>query len=373
MGGSSRPAAPPAQTADTNYIANPNPSLPMYSGGSPTLAAPYGTPAAPTPNIFTAAQQGITGAGLGAAGEMGYQPGQVQAGQLATTSMTPYMNPYTEQVIKANEADILRGAQMGLNTLGAPAQAARAFGGSRQGVAEAELGRNVLQQLAQSSAGLRQAGYTQAQSAAQQDIANALAAQQFNVGSGLQGQQARLAAGSQLANIANLGFGMGQTVQQNLAQQGTQQQALQQALIDAARGQYAGYTGAPATSLGYLAQALGATPVPQSTTTSKQPGLFDYLTLGAVALPAIGRGYSAYTAAMAPVSDIRLKKDIKQIGELSNGLKTYSWKWNQKAKDLGVDHFPTIGVIAQEAQKVVPHAVIEGADGYLRVNYVEIL
>jgi hypothetical protein len=231
------------------------------------------------PNVNQGAAMGIYGAGLGAAGEMGYQPGQVQAGQLATTSMTPYMNPYTEQVIKANEADILRGAQMGLNELGAQAQAARAFGGSRQGVAQAELGRNVLQQLAQSSAGLRQAGYTQAQQAAQTDIANQLAAQQYNVGSGLQGQQARLAAGSQLANIANLGFGMGQTVQQNLAQQGALQQGLQQALIDAAKQQYAGYTGAPAASIGYVTSALGATPVPQTTTTSKQPGLFDWLTL----------------------------------------------------------------------------------------------
>ena len=227
------------------------------------------------PNVNQGAAMGIYGAGLGAAGEMGYQPGQVQAGQLATTSMTPYMNPYTEQVIKANEADILRGAQMGLNTLGAQAQAARAFGGSRQGVAEAELGRNVLQQLAQSSAGLRQAGFTQAQQAAQQDIQNRLAQE----GLGLQGSSQRLGAASQLANVANLGFGMGQTVQQNLAQQGALQQGLQQALIDAAKQQYAGYTGAPAASIGYVTSALGATPVPQTTTTSKQPGLFDWLTL----------------------------------------------------------------------------------------------
>jgi len=290
---------------------------------------------------------------------MGYQPGMVQAGQLATTNLAPYQSPYTQQVINQTAADLARQEAMQQNVIGAQAQAAGAFGGSREALQRAETSAAFQRNLADISAGLRQSGFQQAQAAAQQDIANALAAQQFNVGSGLQGQQARLAAGTQLANIANLGFGMGQTVQQNLAQQGMQQQALQQALIDAARGQYAGYTGAPQVSLGYLAQALGATPVPQSTTTSKQPGLFDYLTLGA--------------STAAAFSDIRLKKDIKQIGELPNGIKTYSWKWNQKAKDLGVDHFPTVGVIAQEAQKVVPHAVMEGADGYLRVNYGEIL
>ncbi len=238
------------------------------SGGQPAM-----------PNINQAAATGIYGAGLGTAGQMGYQPAQVAAGSIPTTNMSAYMNPYTQQVIQANEADILRGAQMGLNELGAQATAAKAFGGSRQGVAQAELGRNVLQQLAQSSAGLRQAGYTQGMGAAQQDIANQLAAQQFNVTSGLQGQQANLAAANQLANISNLGFGMGQTVQQNLSQQGGMQQGLQQALLDAAKAQYAGYTGAPAASIGYVTSALGSTPVPQNQTTSKQPGLFDYLTL----------------------------------------------------------------------------------------------
>jgi len=58
---------------------------------------------------------------------------------------------------------------------------------------------------------------------------------------------------------------------------------MEQALIDAAKAQYAGYTGAPVQGLGYVSQALGATTVPTTTTTTKQPGLFDYLTLAASA------------------------------------------------------------------------------------------
>lgn len=358
--GSKKAGPPPTQTASTQWVVNANPTMPTYPGGSPTIASSLGTPAAPTPNIFTAAQQGIYGAGAGTAAEMGYRPmavgsqniagtsyqaptvagvspvtaQNVQAGQLATTNLSPYMNPYTQQVILANEADILRGAQIGLNELGAQAQAARAFGGSRQAIAQSEMGRNVLQQLAQSSAGLRQAGFQQAQQAAQQDIAGAMQAQLANQAAGLQaqtttgqqalqaqlanqaalqqagqfgasqaqsaalanqqaalqaalanqqaglaGSQQRLGAAAQLGNIANLGFGMGQTIQQNLTQQGALQQGLQQALIDAAKAQYAGYTTAPQASIGYVSQALGATPVPQSQTTSKQPGLFDWLTL----------------------------------------------------------------------------------------------
>jgi len=231
------------------------------------------------PNINTLASQGIRGAGYGTAQEMGYTPQQVQAGQLSSTSLSPYMNPYTTDVIKANEADILRGGQMMQNNLGTQATAAKAFGGSRHGIATGELGRNMVQQLAQSSAGLRQQGFQNAQQMAQQDIQGRMQADLANQGAGLAGSGQRLGASNQLANISNLGFGMGQTVQQNLANQGMQQQAMQQALIDAAKQKFAGYTTAPVSGLGYMNAALGASPVPETSTEQKSPGLFDYLTM----------------------------------------------------------------------------------------------
>ena len=57
------------------------------------------------PNVNQAAAQGIYGAGQGAAMEMGYIPNQVQAGQLATTDLSQYQNPYTQQVIDASAQD----------------------------------------------------------------------------------------------------------------------------------------------------------------------------------------------------------------------------------------------------------------------------
>jgi len=268
-----------------------------------------------------------------------YTPGMVTANQLATTGLDPYMNPYTQQVIDANQADILRGADIGLDQLGAQANRAKAFGGSRHGIAMSEMGRGVAEQLARSSAGLRQANFAQAQQAAQQDIGTNLQGQLANQGAGLQaglanvgtglqanlanqqtglqsslanqanlyntgqanqsanlqaalanqgagmqGQGMRLGAANQLANISNLGFGMGQQVSQNLAAQGAMQQALQQAVMEAAKQKYGQYTGYPAQGLQYLNQALGITPGGSGTTTkSKQPGLFDYLTLATTA------------------------------------------------------------------------------------------
>ena len=239
------------------------------------------------PNINSLAAQGITGAGMGTAQGMGYTPlavtgSNVTANQLGTTNLAPYMNPYTQQVIDAQQADVLRGANIGLDQLGAQAQHANAFGGSRHGVAMSELGRGVGEIMGQQAAGLRQANYAQAQQAAQQDISGRLQASLANQGVDLSGAGHRLGAAGQLGQLSNMGFGMGQTVNQNLMSQGAMQQALQQSVMDAAGQKYKEYTGHPAKGLAYLNAALGVTPTtPQTQVTSKQPGLFDYLTLGA--------------------------------------------------------------------------------------------
>jgi hypothetical protein len=284
---------------------------------------------------------------------------QVQAGQLAGTSLDPYFNPYESQVVQQSLTDLERQRQIQQNLGGAQAQAAGAFGGSRQGIAEAETNRAFAEQAARTAAGLRQAGFTQAQQAAQQDIATRMqaalanqganlqaatttgqfgmqqqlanqaafnqaaqfgaqaanvaalqnaaaqtqanqfgaqsanqaalanqqammAAQQANQQAGLQGSAQRLGASSQLGQTANLGFGMVNTINQQVAQQGLQEQAMQQALIDAAKGQYAGYTGAPQQALQTSLGAFGGSQTgAQTQTSTKQPGLFDYLTLGA--------------------------------------------------------------------------------------------
>ena len=225
------------------------------------------------PNINSLAAQGIQGAGMGTAQGMGYTP--LSVGALTQTQFAPYMNPYTTEVIDAQQADVLRGANIGLDQLGAQAQMAKAFGGSRHGVAMSEMGRGVGEIMGQQAAGLRQANFAQAQQMAQQ---NQLANQQAD----LSGAGQRLGAAGQLADISNIGFGMGQTVNQNLQQQGAMQQALQQAVFDASKQKYGEYTGHPAKGLAYLNAALGVTPTtPKTVTETKTPGLFDYLTLAA--------------------------------------------------------------------------------------------
>jgi hypothetical protein len=242
---------------------------------------------------------GATQQGLGFT-PMGISAQTYQPAQIAGTSLSPYTNPYESQVVEQSLADLERSRQMQQNIGGAQATGAGAFGGSRQGIAEAETNRAFAEQAARTASGLRQQGYQTALGLAGQDVAAQTAAQAYGAQeraaaqrANLAAQQAamgtRLGAASQLGALGQQAFGTGQAIQQQTAQQGLLQQGLQQALIDAAKGQYAGYTGAPQAALAAPLAALGASPVPQATTQSRQPGLFDYIR-GAASMYATSQG-----------------------------------------------------------------------------------
>lgn len=348
-------------------------------------------------------------------------PGLIDVNQLATTDFSAYMNPYTQQVVELGQADIERQRQMAAAQMGAQAQAARAFGGSRQAIQEGVLGGEALRQAAQLSAQQRQRGFETALQAGQFDIgqmqaartlasqqqmqANSLnqqaaeaaanreqaaragnmqAANQFSVQQAQLEQQARSAnmaaenaraqaqagltqqaglagsaqeaaraqaqasllqqaglagsaqdaaraaqqagltqqgglatmsafnaaqeaqaareqaarqttfggqftgagvragAAGQLAGLGQQMFGQGQDITRQQQEFGLRQQAMNQALIDAARNQATGFANAPQTSIGLPLQAVGAANMGQRTQTqSYNPGLFDFLGLGA--------------------------------------------------------------------------------------------
>ena len=183
---------------------------------------------------------------------------------MAGPQIGQFMNPYTQMVTGQTMQDLERQRQMAINTAGQQATQAGAFGGSRHGVAEALTNEGFARQGAQAFANLNQQGFN-----------TALGAGQAQQGMMLQGA-------GQLGNLANLGFGFGQQIAGQQGQQGALQQGLQQMLIDAAKGQYAGFTGAPEQALSTRVGSTGAANMGQQTqTTTKTPGLFDYLSLGA--------------------------------------------------------------------------------------------
>jgi len=187
--------------------------------------------------------------------------GSTQQAMQDPLNVGAYANPYTSAVIDRTQQDIERQRQMAMNTLGAQATAANAFGGSRQGVAEGVMAGEYGRMAGDMAAQQRQQNYSQALQAAMSD------------------RQARLGAASQMGQLGQQAFGTSQAIQQQQAQQGLLQQGIQQALIDAARQQYAGYTGAPAQSLQAPLSALGIAQEggAKTITESQSPGLLSYL------------------------------------------------------------------------------------------------
>ena len=142
------------------------------------------------------------------------------------STISDFYDPYAEDVIATQQADIERLGQQQRMAANARAAAAGAFGGSRGAVEQAEIGRNVLGEQSRMGAQLRSQGYQQAQQAAQQ----AFEAQQ--------GRQ--IAAGT---GIGQLGLQYGQLGQQDVSQL---------AALGQARGQLGQGVGALGTGLGAL-------------------------------------------------------------------------------------------------------------------------
>jgi hypothetical protein len=184
---------------------------------------------------------GPGGSGLGA-----YKPYLSQAaGYAGPGGAAQFYNPYENQAVQQAMQDINRAGQMQQQQLGAQAIGQGAFGGSRAAVAGAEIGRNVLEQQGRTAAGMRQAGYAQAQQAAQQ------AAQQYGQ-LGMQAQQ----AGVQDINTL-LGIG-------GLTQQLSQQQ------LDVARANALAQQGLPFQQISFLSDLFRGVPSAQMTTTQQQ-------------------------------------------------------------------------------------------------------
>ena len=288
-----------------------NPETNTFYG--PQSPAPAPAPAikytAPTgSNVFNQASQGLTTAMQGTAQGMSYQPQMVGGfgyapSTLSGTNLAQYGNPFEQDVISGLQSDAAKGMQMGSNQLGAQATAAKAFGGSRHGIAEGQMMGDVQNQLNNQIGQMRQSEFRNAQQMALADAAARNQASQFGIGNvmqaqlanqqaGLAGAQQRLGASNQMGNLSNLGFGMGQQINQQQMQQGAMQQALQQMALDKASQQYQGFQQSPYASLQAYTAALGGTPYSQSTTQtqsgSQSRGLFDYLGMGLYGAGALG-------------------------------------------------------------------------------------
>jgi hypothetical protein len=86
---------------------------------------------------------------------------------------------------------------------------------------------------------------------------------------------------------------------------------------------------------------------------------------------AIGSGV-ALGAKMGMFSDIRVKQDIVQVGQLKNGFPLYAFQYKPEFQEQ-CGHGFRIGVMAQDVEKILPDAVSVHANGYKMVDYSKVL
>lgn len=191
---------------------------------------------------------GDAGKVLGGAAQ-GFDPAMVK----------PFMNPYQQQVIDEALKQINRQGEMQQRNLSAQAVKSGAFGGTREGVQRAELGRNLAEAQNQAIVGGLQQGYGQALGSAQQAF-DSQQARQGQVGQAfgqlgaLQSNQGML--GAQLA--AQQAGLLGQQAQlQSGVAQGVGALGAQQGQLALAKGQGLGQIGQAQGQLGSLQSNQG--------------------------------------------------------------------------------------------------------------------
>lgn len=186
---------------------------------------------------------------LGAAGA--YQPGQQQFGLAAAQQ---YMNPYQQGVTDIAKQEAVRQSDIQQNSNDARAAQSGAFGGSRQGVMDAEAQRNLQQNLSNIQVQGANTAYNNAQ---QQFNADANRNQQ----DAQYGNSASLSAGTALSHQGTSDYGLQQTA-------GMQQQQNDQNKLDIGYQNFTQQQQHPYDQLNFMHNLVSGFPGSSSTTVS---------------------------------------------------------------------------------------------------------
>ena len=241
-----------------------------------------------------------------------------------------YMNPYESQVIKGAIGDVEEQYQQAQRALSAQAVGSGAFGGTRFGVERALGTERFLDQVGDISSRLRQAGFESGAARFAADRASQLQAAQAQL-SGTAGA---------IQGLSTLGATSRGIEQAGLAEAYRDFIERREYPVEQVRQVVGALAGAPIRTYGEERSGMVGTPV-------SGPSIFGQLA---------GAGLAAYQ-----MSDIRLKDDIKLIGQSPSGINIYSFRY--KGDDTRYQ-----GVLAHQ----VPHASIVNDKGYLMVDYSKI-
>ena len=310
LGGSS--STPSSSTSSTSIDPDIKAAYLQQLADARTAAAGLGTRQFEgfTPGYATAEQQ-LTATGIGGAGqqttnqaaqlalkEAGYTPDQIQA-MTGAQYMGAYQNPYEQQVVQGTLADIERQRQISQQAQQTRAVGAKAFGGSRQAVAESLANEDYTRRSAEIAAQLRSAGFTTAAGLGQTDAARAMEAARANIANQIAGAGIRQTAVGQLGALGAQQQNLGMTGAQAVMTAEQQRQQLAQARLDAARNLASERLGLTGSALGQNVPNLGGsttTPIYRNQTASAFGGALGGAQLGSILGGAGNPQYAGYGA-----------------------------------------------------------------------------
>ena len=194
-----------------------------------------------------------------------YQPAMQTAGQAnlslgqGTGTIGSYMNPYTAQVRANALADLETARQSAIQQTGERAMQARAFGGSRQGVAEGITNLGFARQAGTLGTQLNENAFNQAVQLQAADLARQQQAAAANQAAGLSGAELRLRGAGQLGSLAAQQQALRLGGAQSVMGAGEARRALDQQQMDAIRNIGLQRLGVVQTSLGAQPANLGGT------------------------------------------------------------------------------------------------------------------
>jgi hypothetical protein len=234
------------------------------------------------------AYEAAQGAALGSAY---YQPERVQAGSFLTGDISGYMNPYIANVEQRAIEASGRSLEQARNQIASNAAQARAFGGSRQGLAEGVAAAESARNIGDLSARLRSEGFDRAAALQSADYARALQASQANQAAGLQGAATNISGATALGALTNQAQQGRQTEAALVENVGQQRQAMAQAALDEAYARFIEERNYPVEGLNLRLAATSATPYggTQTQTRTGMPTGNSFLT----GIGAVGTGASA--------------------------------------------------------------------------------
>lgn len=277
-----------------------------------------------TPEQFDTATQAAMMGTQQALGAGQYQPSQFYGGRFGGSEAAQYMNPYLEQSLAPQIAEAQRQAGIAATQQAGQATQSGAFGGSRYGLQQAELQRNLGQNISNIVGQGYNTAFQQAQQQFNQDMARRMQAQQaaeqsrqFGAGLGLQGAQTGLQGAAQLANIGTQRLGAQQGILGLQTQAGAQQQQQQQNVINQAIQNYAATQQYPQQQLAFMNAMLRGLPLQTASTQTYQaaPSMTSQLTgLGLAGAGAYGMAKGAKGGAVAEgmgIDDLAMRKALE--------------------------------------------------------------